>query len=55
MRTSGSPLVTEAKDFSTCLLAAMPEHIGVRANVWFHIATEDYEALPARRRLPSDG
>ena len=28
VRTSGSPIVTESKDFSTCLMDTVPEHLG---------------------------
>jgi N-methylhydantoinase B len=38
-RTSGSPIVVDARDFSTCLLDTTPEHVGFRANVLFHIAS----------------
>src|SRR5581483_11337681 len=39
VRTSGSPIVTEAKDFSTCLLDTRPEHLGFAAYVLFHIGS----------------
>jgi N-methylhydantoinase B len=39
VRTSGSPVVTEAKDFSTCLLDTVPEHLGFAAYVLFHIGS----------------
>lgn len=39
VRTSGSPIVTEAKDFSTCLLDAKPEHLGFSSYVLFHLGS----------------
>lgn len=39
MRTSGSPVVTEAKDFSTCLMDAKVEQIAFSGFVTFHIST----------------
>ena len=39
VRTSGSPVVTEAKDFSTCFLDTVPEHLGFAAYVLFHIGS----------------
>jgi N-methylhydantoinase B len=39
LRTSGSPVVVEAMDFSTCLLDTEPEHLGFAAYVTFHFAT----------------
>jgi N-methylhydantoinase B len=39
LRTSGSPVVVEAKDFSTCLMDTTPEHLGFAAYVTFHFAT----------------
>jgi N-methylhydantoinase B len=39
MRTSGSPVVTDAKDFSTCLLDAKVEQIAFSGFVTFHIST----------------
>ena len=38
-RTSGSPVVVEAMDFSTCLLDTEPEHLGFAAYVLFHFGT----------------
>lgn len=38
-RTSGSPIVVEAMDFSTCLLDADIEHLGFAAYVLFHLGT----------------
>lgn len=38
-RTSGSPVVVEAMDFSTCLLDTEPEHLGFAAYVLFHLGT----------------
>jgi N-methylhydantoinase B len=39
MRTSGSPVVTDAKDFSTCLLDTTPEQLGFSAYILFHLGT----------------
>ena len=36
VRTSGSPIVTASKDFSTCLLDRVPEHLGFSSAVLFH-------------------
>lgn len=39
VRTSGSPVVFDAKDFSTCLLDRNLEHLGFAAYVMFHLAS----------------
>lgn len=39
VRTCGSAIVTEAKDFSTCLLDRRPEHISFMTHVIFHLAS----------------
>jgi N-methylhydantoinase B len=39
MRTSGSPVVTDAKDFSTCILDANNEQLAFSGYVSFHIST----------------
>jgi N-methylhydantoinase B len=39
VRTSGSPIVTDAKDFSTCLLDTKPEHLGFSSYVLFHLGS----------------
>jgi N-methylhydantoinase B len=39
LRTSGSPVVVEARDFSTCLMDTTPEHLGFAAYVTFHFGT----------------
>lgn len=39
VRTSGSPVVTEAKDFSTCFMDTVPEHLGFAAYVLFHMGS----------------
>jgi N-methylhydantoinase B len=39
LRTSGSPVVIEASDFSTCLMDTTPEQLGFAAYVAFHFAT----------------
>ncbi len=38
-RTSGSPVVTEAKDLSTCILDARDEQLAFAAYVSFHVST----------------
>ncbi|MBI5104870.1 MAG: hydantoinase B/oxoprolinase family protein [Solirubrobacterales bacterium] len=39
MRTSGSPVVTDAKDFSTCIMDAKNEQLAFSGFVTFHIST----------------
>ncbi|MCW2983205.1 MAG: hydantoinase B/oxoprolinase family protein [Conexibacter sp.] len=39
VRTSGSPIVTDAKDFSTCLLDTNCEHLGFSSYVLFHLGS----------------
>jgi N-methylhydantoinase B len=39
VRTSGSPIVTDAGDFSTCLLDTKPEHLGFASYVLFHVGS----------------
>jgi N-methylhydantoinase B len=39
LRTSGSPVVVEAKDFSCCLLDTKCEHLGFAAYVLFHVGS----------------
>ena len=39
VRTSGSPIVTESKDFSTCLMDKTPEHLGFSSYVLFHVGS----------------
>ncbi len=39
VRTSGSPVVVDGKDFSTCLLDTTPEHLGFAAYVLLHLGT----------------
>jgi len=39
VRTSGSPIVTESKDFSTCLMDLTPEHLGFSSYVLFHVGS----------------
>jgi N-methylhydantoinase B len=61
VRTSGSPIVTDAKDFSTCLMDTKPEHLGFASYVLFHvgsslIGTQVINSLPAARDVrPGDG
>lgn len=39
VRTSGSPIVTDAMDFSTCLMDKKPEHLGFASYVMFHLGS----------------
>jgi N-methylhydantoinase B len=39
MRTSGSPVVVEVRDFSTCLMDTEPEHLGFAAYVTAHLGS----------------
>jgi N-methylhydantoinase B len=63
LRTSGSPVVIDAKDFSTCLMDATPEHLGFAAYVTFHFATSligtelirDLVAESGQEIRPGDG
>src|SRR3954451_23458628 len=61
VRTSGSPAVTEAKDFSTCLMDTGPEHLGFSAYVLFHVASSLVgarvisELVAERGPSPGDG
>lgn len=52
MRTSGSPVVTDAKDFSTCLLDANVEQIAFSGFVTFHVSTAVLGVEAVLRRTP---
>lgn len=52
MRTSGSPVVTEAKDFSTCILDANVEQIAFSGYVTFHISTAVLGVEAVLRQTP---
>ncbi|HEX4305508.1 MAG TPA: hydantoinase B/oxoprolinase family protein [Solirubrobacterales bacterium] len=39
LRTSGSPVVVDSKDFSTCMLDTVPEHLAFAAYVLNHFGT----------------
>ena len=39
VRTSGSPIVTSSKDFSTCLMDTIPEHLAFASYVLFHVGS----------------
>jgi N-methylhydantoinase B len=52
MRTSGSPVVTEAKDFSTCILDARIEQLAFSGYVTFHMATAVPGVEAVLRNLP---
>lgn len=61
VRTSGSPIVTDAKDFSTCLMDDKPEHLGFASYVLFHlgsslVGTQKIDSLVDKDDLrPGDG
>lgn len=62
VRTSGSPIVTESKDFSTCLMNTVPEHLGFSSYVLFHVGSSligtqviAQEASVATDLRPGDG
>jgi N-methylhydantoinase B len=55
LRTSGSPVVVEAKDFSTCLMDTTPEHLGFAAYVTFHFATSLIGTELIRDRVAESG
>ena len=62
VRTSGSPIVTASRDFSTCLLDTIPEHLGFSSAVLFHtgsslIGTQTISALAKQSDdlRPGDG
>lgn len=55
MRTSGSPVVTDAKDFSTCILDAKGEQLAFSGFVSFHVSTAVLGVQAVMRRLsPAD-
>jgi len=60
VRTSGSPVVYEAKDFSTCFFDTEPEHLGFSGYVLFHIGssligTQKIKELGHSDLAPGDG
>lgn len=60
VRTSGSPIVTSSKDFSTCLMDTVPEHLAFASYVLFHvgsslIGTEVITELVDDDLKPGDG
>jgi N-methylhydantoinase B len=60
VRTSGSPIVYEAKDFSTCFFDTAPEQLGFSGYVLFHIAssllgTQAIVELEGEDLRPGDG
>ena len=59
-RTSGSPVVTEVNDFSTCIFDLVPEHLSFAAYVLFHsatslVATQAISSLHKANVKPGDG
>jgi N-methylhydantoinase B len=61
VRTSGSPVVVDAKDFSTCLLDTIPEQLGFSAYILLHTASSLIGARTIAGRIagsdlrPGDG
>ena len=61
VRTSGSPIVTSSKDFSTCLMDTTPEHLAFASYVLFHVGSSlvgtQVDHGPGRRHdlRPGDG
>lgn len=60
VRTSGSPIVTSSKDFSTCLMDTIPEHLAFASYVLFHvgsslIGTQVISDLVSDDLRPGDG
>lgn len=60
VRTSGSPIVTSSKDFSTCLMDTIPEHLAFASYVLFHvgsslIGTQVITELVSDDLRPGDG
>lgn len=51
MRTSGSPVVTDAKDFSTCILDAQGEQLAFSGFVSFHVSTALLGVQAVMRRV----
>ncbi|TFD68150.1 hydantoinase B/oxoprolinase family protein [Cryobacterium gelidum] len=51
MRTSGSPVVTDAKDFSTCILDANGEQLAFSGFVSFHVSTALLGVQAVMRRV----
>ncbi|MGH2761675.1 MAG: hydantoinase B/oxoprolinase family protein [Thermoleophilaceae bacterium] len=54
MRTSGSPVVTDAKDFSTCILDSNVEQLAFSGFVTFHISTAVLGAQAVIDRYDTD-
>jgi N-methylhydantoinase B len=54
MRTSGSPVVTEAKDFSTCILDGRVEQLAFSGYVTFHMATAVPGVEAVLRNIPAE-
>lgn len=52
MRTSGSPVVTDAKDFSTCILDPNGEQLAFSGYVSFHVSTSIYGVQAVADRVP---
>jgi N-methylhydantoinase B len=55
LRTSGSPVVVDAKDFSTCLMDTVPEHLGFAAYVLLHLGTSVLGTEKIVRKIQEGG
>ncbi len=55
VRTSGSPVVTDAKDFSTCLLDEAGEQLGISSYILLHSATARLNTEAVIAQLADDG
>lgn len=54
MRTSGSPVVTDAKDFSTCILDANGEQLAFSGFISFHVSTAVLGVRAVMNRVPKE-
>jgi N-methylhydantoinase B len=54
VRTSGSGAVTDGKDFCTCILDVVPEHVAFSGYVTFHIGSSLVGAQALLQDLPED-
>src|SRR3954447_19305390 len=55
VRTSGSPSVTDAKDFCTCLLDEAGELLGLSSYILLHAATAQLNTQAVIEQLQHDG
>lgn len=54
MRTSGSPVVTDAKDFSTCILDPDGDQLAFSGYVSFHVSTSVFGVQAVLKRYPRE-